>query len=356
MRIGAFTQGYVRSDSTPQQRFAEVVEEAIAAEEAGLASFGVSEQHFRFPTNSTGPIDSLMAAIAQATEKISIMPGTVILPLHHPLHTAERWAAIDIISNGRVNFGVGKGNNPLTMDVFGVNVEEAEQITREALQIIVNAWTQEKFAFEGDYWDFQEIGLCPRPVQSPHPPLAWSGLTAETAAVAASMKLGLMTGALANDWETVEHVLDTYRSNWDAGTPLENAEPNKTINILVNGHLASSFEKVQDQVQDGLMNYVRRIVTFKREMLARNGTPNPDYGAEYLDDFEAAVHLTPSLFGTPEECLPVLQRFRDLGVDQVDVTFDYATHKDMLSSIHMLGELAKEVSVPADERTVANLG
>ncbi|TJY66221.1 LLM class flavin-dependent oxidoreductase [Arthrobacter sp. CAU 1506] len=349
MKIGAFTQGYVRADSTPQQRFAEVIEEAVAAEEAGLASFGVSEQHFRFPTNSTGPIDSLMAAIAQATERISIMPGTVILPLHHPLHTAERWAAIDIISNGRVNFGVGKGNNPLTTDVFGVNAEEAEQMTREALQIIVNAWTQEKFGFEGQYWSFPEIGLCPRPVQTPHPPIAWSGLTAATAATAASMKLGLMAGALANDWETVEHVLDTYQDNWDAGTALDNAVPNRSVNILINGHIGPSFEVVQNQVQDGLMNYVRRIVTFKREMLARNGTPDPEYGAKYLDNFEAAVRLTPSLYGTPEECLPVLERFRELGVDQVDVTFDYAKHEDMLSSIRLLGELAGEVSKPLSD-------
>lgn len=353
MKIGAFTQGYVRADSNPQRRFKEVIEEAIVAEEAGLASFGVSEQHFRFPTNSTGPIDSLMAAIAQATERIAIAPGTVILPLHHPLHTAERWAAIDIISNGRVNFGVGKGNNPLTADVFGVPADKAEAMTREALQIILNAWTQEKSSFEGDFWSFPEIGLCPRPIQDPHPPISWSGLTVETAATAASMQVGLMAGALANDWETVEKVIDTYRSNWDAGTPFENAVPNQSVNMIINGHIGPSFDKVQSQVEEGLLNYVHRIVMFKREMLARNGTPNPDYGSEFLGNFEAAVKTTPSLYGTPEDCLPILQRFRDLGVDQVDVTFDYAKHEDMVSSIQLLGELAKEVSTPATSVGVA---
>lgn len=342
MKIGAFTQGYVRADSTPQRRVAEVVEEAVAAEEAGLASFGVSEQHFRFPTNSTGPIDSIMAAIAQATTKIDIMPGSAILPLHHPLHTAERWAAIDIISNGRVYFGVGKGNNPRTTDVFGLQADRMEEMTREALQIIVNAWTQESFSFEGEHWRFEEISLCPRPVQAPHPPIAWSGLTADTARVAATMQLGLMAGALANDWATVEEVLDTYRSTWDSGRPLDNATPNRKINMLINGHIGSSFDQVKEQVEDGLLNYVRRIVTFKREMLARNGTPDPDYGSEYLDDFEAAVSKTPSLYGTPEAAFDILQQFRALGVDQVDVTFDYAKHEDMIESIGLLGELAKE--------------
>ncbi|MBL5972938.1 MAG: LLM class flavin-dependent oxidoreductase [Candidatus Leucobacter sulfamidivorax] len=344
MRIGAFTQGYVRADSTPQRRISEVVVEAIAAEEAGLASFGVSEQHFRFPTNSTGPIDSIMAAVAQATERIDIMPGTVILPLHHPLHTAERWAAIDIISNGRVYFGVGKGNNPRTIDVFGVSSDHAEAMTREALQIIVNAWTQESFAFDGEFWQFQEIGLCPRPVQQPHPPIAWSGLTPDTARVAGEMQVGLMAGALANDWATVETVIDTYRENWKTGTPLDNATPSKKINMLINGHIGNSFDEVKEQVEDGLMNYVRRIVTFKRELLARNGTPDPDYGSEFLDNFEAAVSKTPSLYGTPDAALEVLQQFKALGVDQVDVTFDYATHEDMVKSIGLLGELAKEVA------------
>lgn len=344
MKIGAFTQGYVRADSTPQRRVAEAIEEGIAAEEAGLASFGVSEQHFRFPTNSTGPIDSIMAAVAQATERIDIMPGTVILPLHHPLHSAERWAAIDIISNGRVYFGVGKGNNPRTLDVFETRSDRTEEMTREALQIIINAWTQEKFAFDGEFWQFQEIGLCPRPVQTPHPPIAWSGLTPDTARLAGSMKLGLMAGALANDWETVETVINTYRESWKTGAPLDNAVPQQKINMLVNGHIGASFDAVKDQVEDGLLNYVRRIVTFKRDLLARNGTPDPEYGAEYLDNFEAAVSKTPSLYGTPDDALEVLKQFEALGVDQVDVTFDYAKHEDMIESIGLLGELAREVA------------
>ena len=66
MEIGIFTQGYVRSDSTPQQRIKEVVELARVADEVGLASFGISEQHFKFPTNSTGPIAAIMAAVSSA--------------------------------------------------------------------------------------------------------------------------------------------------------------------------------------------------------------------------------------------------------------------------------------------------
>ncbi|GAA4489695.1 LLM class flavin-dependent oxidoreductase [Rhodococcus olei] len=343
MKVGAFTQGYVRRDSNPQQRFGEVIREAAAAEEAGLSSFGVSEQHFKFPTNSTGPIDSLMAAVAQATERIDITPGVVVLPVHHPIHTAERWAAIDIISNGRVRFGVGKGNTPLTADVFGVHTPDAEAMTIEALEIIVKAWTEEKFSFDGRFWKIPEVGLCPRPIQQPHPPLAYSGITKESALVAARLQVGMMGGAIASDWEALEDLINAYRDAWDEGTPLPNAVPDKTVRVLVNGHIASTFDQVRDEVAHGLIPYVNRVITMKREMLRRNGTPNPTYLEEYYDNFDAAINLTPGMFGTPEQLLPALKQFQALGIDELIVNFDFAQHDELVQSIKLLGELAQEV-------------
>lgn len=340
MKIGMFTQGFVRTDSSPQERFAQAIKEGIAAEEAGLSSFGVSEQHFKFPTNSTGPIDPLLAAVAQATSTIEITPGAVILPLHHPLSVAERWAGIDIISNGRVRFGVGKGNTPLTFDVFGVDAAEAHRRTVEALSLIVTAWTQERFSFDGEFWTIPEVGLCPRPITQPHPPLGWSGLTVESAETAASMQLGLMTGAVANSWEDLERNIAAYNDNWDAGTPLPNAQPERSISVLINGHLGYHFDEVREQVAHGLVPYVNRVVMHKRELLRRTGQENPTYGEQYLDNFEAACQFTPSLFGTPEDCMPTLERLRALGVDEVQVVADYAQHEENLRSIKLLGEMA----------------
>lgn len=344
MKIGAFTQGFVRTDSNPQQRFAEVIREAEAAEEAGLSSFGVSEQHFKFPTNCTGPIDSLMAAIAQATERVDITPGVVILPLHHPLHTAERWAAIDIISNGRVRFGVGKGNTPLTADVFNVNAPDAEEMTIEALELILRAWTQERFSYEGKFWQIPEVGLCPRPIQQPHPPLAYSGITKESALVAARHQLGMMGGAIASDWAALEDVLDAYQGAWADGTPLPNAKPDKTVRVLVNGHVTDTFDQLRDEVAHGLIPYVNRVITMKREMLARNGRPDPTYLERFYDNFDAAIDLTPGMFGTPDALRERLQRFVDLGIDELIVNFDYARHDELVRSIHLLGDLAKEIA------------
>lgn len=348
MKIGVMVQGFVRPDSTPQQRVREVVAEAVATEEAGLASFGVSEQHFKYPTNSTGPIDAILAAAAQATSRIEIVPSAVILPLHHPLHVAERWAAIDIISGGRVRFGVGKGNAPLTFDVFGVPAAEAHDRTVEALEIIVRAWTEDTFSFTGKLWTFPEIRLCPKPVQQPLPPLGWSGLTPETARTAGEMQMALMGGAAASTWQDLHDVLDAYRGAWPSGTPITGVQPDQRISLLVNGHLGKDLDTVANQVAYGVVPYINRVVTHKRELLRRIGQPDPTYREEFLDNFEATATRTPSLFGSPEQCLPTLHRFQELGIDEVDVIFDYAPHDEIVRSISMLGELAREVENPGE--------
>ncbi|WP_033287878.1 LLM class flavin-dependent oxidoreductase [Amycolatopsis jejuensis] len=344
MKIGVMIQGFVRPDSTPQQRVAEVVAEAVATEEAGLASFGVSEQHFKFPTNSTGPIDAIMAAIAQATSRIELVPSAVILPLHHPINVAERWAAVDIISGGRLRFGVGKGNAPLTFDAYGIDANEAHDRSIEALELIIRAWTQEKFDFDGKFWQLPEVGLCPRPLQTPHPRLGWTGVTDQSAQTAGSLQLPYMTGAAANTWEEVENVIEKYHTAFKSGTPIPGAVGEERVSVLVNGHIGADFDSVAEQVAYGVVPYINRVVTHRRELLARAGRPDPTFGEQFLDNFAATAELTPCVFGSPDDCLPVLKRFEQLGVDEVDVIFDYAEHDEIVRSIGMLGELAREVA------------
>jgi alkanesulfonate monooxygenase SsuD/methylene tetrahydromethanopterin reductase-like flavin-dependent oxidoreductase (luciferase family) len=276
--------------------------------------------------------------VAHATDRITLTPGVVILPLHHPLHTAERWAALDVLSEGRVHFGVGKGNTPLTADVFKVPVPETHARTVEALELIVRAWTSESFTFEGKYFSNPEISLCPRPLQAPHPPISWAGLTSDAAKWAGEHKVGFMGGATGLHWNEIEDRVRAYDEAWADGSPIPGAQPYRRMSLLVHGHVASDMGAVRSQVADGVVEYVNRSINQKRAMLERTGQGEVDYGAEFLDNFDATVESTPSVFGSPAEALDQLQRIAELGVDHVDIILDYAEHEDILTAIRLLGE------------------
>ena len=338
MEIGIFTQGYVRSDSTPQQRIKEVVELARVADEVGLASFGISEQHFKFPTNSTGPIAAIMAAVAQCTSRIQINPGAVILPFHHPLNVAETWASIDILSNGRLYFGYGSGNTPLTADVYGVPVTETNARTDEALEVVLKAWGQERFSHQGEYFQFPELSVCPRPVQQPLPPLAYAAASAAGGKYAGSRQIGFMTAAVIADWNEVEGILRSYEDAWGHGTPLPGAKPYKYSSLLVHGHVSRNMDGVLDVVSEGVMSYVNRVIGYKRAFAERRGAPDPTYGEAWYGNFDYLLENAPCVFGTPDEAIQRLQRIKKLGFNRVDITLDYARQEELIECVRLLGE------------------
>lgn len=337
MKIGIMAQGYVRSDSTPQQRILDVIEQAQVADEEGLDAFLVSEQHFKFPTNSTGPIISIMAAVAKATKQIKIVPAAVILPLHHPLNVAEEWASIDIISGGRLCFGAGAGNTPLTADIYKVPLAETRERFDECLSIIVDAWSNEKFEHSGTHYNFPEIGLCPRPHQRPHPPIAYAGSSEVAGRYAGSRQIGFMTGATGHEWEQIEAALDAYDEAWPRGVPFEGAVPFKNKTFLVNGFVSKHFATVRDDLAEGVVRYINRHVEYRRIWLEREGRPQPDYGAHIMNNFDYAVKELPTVFGAPDECIEKLRRFQKLGVDRVDITVEYVRQEEILECIRLLG-------------------
>jgi len=87
--------------------------------------------------------------------------------LHNPVKIAEEAAIADILSNGRLELGVGRGTAPLHYEGYGIPMEESRERFTEALDFIIAAWSSESFSFEGKYFHARELTLAPRPVQSP---------------------------------------------------------------------------------------------------------------------------------------------------------------------------------------------
>ncbi len=152
---------------------------AVAAEELGFDSLWVSD-HILIPDSHKGfgsvffePLVTL-AQVASCTSRVLLGTSVIILPYRNPIVLAKTVSTLDVLSNGRIIFGVGTGWLREEFHALGVSYEERGAITDEGIEIIRSLWTLEKPSFKGRYYGFSNIGFLPKPVQKPHPPI-WIG-------------------------------------------------------------------------------------------------------------------------------------------------------------------------------------
>ena len=107
-----------------------------------------------------------------ATTRLRIGMAVVPLPLGHPLRIAEEAAIVDLISLGRLDFGVGRSSNTQTYRRYGLSYAESKGRMLESIEVIKKAWTLERFSHEGKFFTFPDVCLVPKPHQKPHRPIS----------------------------------------------------------------------------------------------------------------------------------------------------------------------------------------
>ena len=119
-----------------------------------------------------------MAAAAGATKTLRVMTGIVIAPLYNPVLLAKMVGTLDLVSNGRVDFGIGisgQRGTQIEFDAVQVSVRTRGRRTNEMLEVMKRLWTEEHVTHHGRFFDFEDVTLLPKPVQQPHPPIWVSG-------------------------------------------------------------------------------------------------------------------------------------------------------------------------------------
>ena len=131
----------------------------------------------------------MLAALAERTRTLRLGIAIILLPLSHPLRVAEEIATLDVISNGRVEFGIGRGAVPNHFRAFGVPIAENRDRFVEGLEVIRQAWTSDRVSFHGRFFDIERVAVVPKPVQQPHPPIGVAVNSEETLAMTGRMGL-----------------------------------------------------------------------------------------------------------------------------------------------------------------------
>ena len=170
MRFGTFFFFQAAPGFTHAEVVHRELEQMEWTEELGYDQIWLTEHHFIDYGLSVDPA-ALASAAASRTRRIRIGLAAAILPFHHPLRLAEQMALVDIISNGRLDVGVGRGNRPAEFRGYRVPQEESRERFDEAVEIMQRAWTEERFSYDGRFFKVPEVSVIPKPVQRPHPPL-----------------------------------------------------------------------------------------------------------------------------------------------------------------------------------------
>src|SRR5205823_3797210 len=159
----------------------------------------------------------IVPAIAQRTPRIRIGTAVTLLPLHHPLSMAEQAATADLLSGGRLEFGVGRGSIASQFHGFRVPVAENRARFDECLEIIRLAWTRERFSYRGAFYDIEELAVAPRPLQRPHPPIRVAVHSQESFAHIGDLGLPIYSGTTTTPLPQLRECAAVYRARLEAG-------------------------------------------------------------------------------------------------------------------------------------------
>ena len=172
MKFGYFTLSdnhYVENTRSANQLVADILDEALYAEEVGLHSAWIGEHHFSTLGVLSCP-DLVLAHVAARTKKIRLAPAVSVLPLHHPIRVAEQWATLDLLSGGLVDFAAGRGYDRREYEPFHVSFEDNQSIFAEAMGIVRRLWeSEEPISHHGKHYQFDNVSITPKPVQRPIP-------------------------------------------------------------------------------------------------------------------------------------------------------------------------------------------
>ncbi len=190
------------------------LEQAVFGEKMGFHSVWTVEHHFLEEYSHCSNPEVLYGAIAARTEKLRIGYGVRLgpRPYNHPVRSAESAAVLDLLSNGRVEFGTGRSSTRIEMEGFGVHPNETRGMWQEAVEHIVQCWTEEYAEFDGKYWKLPRRRVQPKPRQDPHPPVWGATGSPDGHRMMGELGLGLLSFSVGTPPEELKERIDIYRS------------------------------------------------------------------------------------------------------------------------------------------------
>ena len=211
MRFGLFQSVQLPDPREEVRYYKDAVDQVLRAEELGYDSVWMTEHHFSKHGIVSATL-SLLAYLAGLTKTIRLGTGVAVLPFHNPIQLAEQAATVDLLSDGRLDFGVGRGFQWGEFHKLNIPMEEATRRFEEAMEVVTKAWTSsEPFDHAGEFWTFNDMTIHPKPVQSPHPPVWVAAASPSSLERVARHDWNLLVGQ-GEPFEQVAAQVEQYRT------------------------------------------------------------------------------------------------------------------------------------------------
>ena len=305
------------------------------------------EHHFLEEYSHSPQPEVFLSAASQRTKNIRLGHGIIQLPSNHPARVAEKVACLDLVSNGRVEFGMGEGASITELGPFDRDLETKRAVWEDAVRCIMPMFTTEGWEYDGPYFKFPLRNVLPKPVQKPHPPLWVACSQLETIEMAGRRGIGalgfqFLSADMAHAW-----VHAYYNSFVKRQEKLADYQSNCNIAMVSYFMCAETDEEARRRAEG---------VTFFQFSLAyysgSKGRERADPGTVSLwDEYQAWKKANPEaaekalrggLIGSPETIRKKLRRFKESKVDSI-ILLNQAgrnTHEHICESLELF---AKEV-------------
>jgi alkanesulfonate monooxygenase SsuD/methylene tetrahydromethanopterin reductase-like flavin-dependent oxidoreductase (luciferase family) len=335
MRFGICYNVEYREDihQSPALYLAQILEQVDLLERLGFDSVWFSEHHSA--GYSFGNPAVIAAAAAARTRRIRIGIGVSLLPLHHPMFLAEQYGLLDVLSGGRLEYGIGRGYLMYEYDWLKIPRGESHDRYREAAQFIVDAWTSSgPLAFQGRHYEVQGYTYFPPPIQKPHPPIyASAGGTRDSFRWAGEMGFHLGTALFLPDISEVADNIAFYRK-----TLREFGHDPATREVMAITQMYCAQDDAES-LRDGRIyaeNYYRFFAN-----LTGASPPNPIYDYYSRADALAMNDRNQLLLGSPASLCSKIAQLRDsIGLDflLLEVAQGGAPHAKICSALELFSK------------------
>jgi alkanesulfonate monooxygenase SsuD/methylene tetrahydromethanopterin reductase-like flavin-dependent oxidoreductase (luciferase family) len=339
-----------------QQTYREAIAQIQYADKLGFETAWVVEHHFREERSVAATPEAILGGLALSTDRIRLGFGVVLMPFGftHPVRVAEKVATVDIMSNGRVEWGTGR-STPMEQVGFGVPVgPEGREQWREAIEIVVRMWEEESLSWNSPNFQMPERIVGPKPLQDPHPP-CWVAASSEASSFnAGKYGLGLLLVTQVQPIEKCAAAVRTYRQAQQECTPLTRVR-NDRVGCMTLVHCYEDPDEAEaygawESVRWWYQNIAEHYLKWEVTAVAEADRPDNDAIKVLFPLLEAAARgeidvaayqdADMIIVGTPQECLRKILRYEEAGVDQVLCyqQFGILPHEKVMRSMELMNE------------------
>ena len=310
--------------------------EVELVEHLGFDSAWFAEHHFsRYGLGSSSLM--LMSNIAARTTNIRLGTAVLLPTLHNPIKLAEDTSTLDLLSEGRLDVGFGRGTEGYEYHGYSVEWSESQKRFREVIKIIQGLWTETDFEFDGEFYNIPKTNLVPRPVQSPHPPIYIAATrTPETLDFAINTGFPLLSGPVADTADALkmcENYVNQLKTKCVTGSMSD-------IPFFRYVYVGKNKEEIKRDTQQGLQ-WTFDMIQWRRSLIEESEVNKK------IDDWRSEKDVKPYEFddllnnrvivGTPDECIEKILSLKAIGVEHFGCNFAFGgiPHETVKSGIEL---------------------